>query len=112
MKRIAVAMMIAGGLMAVPSVKADDTKPEGQVQTRKERQQQRIGEGVENGSLTAKEATHLEKKETKLNHEIRKDRVANGGNLTNKEKRQINRQQNKLSRDVEKQKHDAQKQPQ
>ena len=83
---------------------------EGKIQTRKERQQKRIGEGLENGSLTAKEAANLEHKEIKLNKEIRHDRKVNGGNLTNKQKKQINRQQNRLSDGIEDKKHNGSQQ--
>ncbi|MDP8979358.1 MAG: hypothetical protein M3O35_02065 [Acidobacteriota bacterium] len=81
---------------------------DGKIQTRKERQQQRIGEGVENGSLTPKETAHLEHKEAGLNKQIRQDRKANGGKLTAQEKKQVNREQNHLSRNIYKQKHDGQ----
>ena len=83
---------------------------EGKIKERKENQQKRIGNGVENGSLTPKEAARLEHKEAGLNREIRHDRKVNGGNLTNKEKAQVNRQQNRLSKDIYKQKHDGQHQ--
>ena len=83
---------------------------QGRVQQRQENQQDRIANGVKNGSLTPKETAHLENKEAKLNQEIRTDRKANGGNLTNNEKRQINRQQNRLSKDIYVQKHDGQHQ--
>jgi hypothetical protein len=83
---------------------------EGRIQERKENQQQRIANGVENGSLTPKETAHLENKEAALNKEIRADRKTNGGNLTNNEKRQINRQQNHLSKNIYKAKHDGQHQ--
>ena len=82
---------------------------EGPIQQRKENQQQRIGEGVENGSLTPGETARLEKKEGALNQEIRQDRKSGGG-LSPKERRQINRQQSRLSRDIYRQKHDAQHQ--
>lgn len=49
----------------------------------------------------------LERKETKLNRQIRHDRKVNGGNLTNKEKKQINRQQNRLSEDIYDKKHNG-----
>ena len=63
--------------------------------------------GVANGSLTPHETANLEHKEAGLNHEIRRDRRQNGGNLTNKEKAQINRQQNRLSRNIYRDKHNA-----
>ncbi len=98
MKRIAVAIMAAGLLAS-----AQETK----IQERKENQQQRIGEGVASGSLTAKETRNLENKQTRLNKEIRHDRKVNGGNLTDKEKKQINRQQNRLSEDIYDKKHNS-----
>jgi len=96
--------MAAAGLLLSSIASAD----EGKIKERKENQQKRIGNGIENGSLTPKEAARLEHKETGLNKEIRHDRKVNGGNLTNKEKAQVNRQQNRLSKDIYKQKHDGQ----
>jgi hypothetical protein len=78
---------------------------------RKENQQDRIGNGVKSGELTAGEAANLEKKESKLNAETRDMREDNGGKLTPAEKARINRQQNRLSRQIYRQKHDAQVQP-
>jgi hypothetical protein len=106
MKRLTLAMITAGVLMGVTGVSFAD-EPEGRIQTRKERQQGRIAQGVGSGSLTAKETANLENKESKLNKEIRQDRKANGGNLTNNEKRQVNRQQNKLSRNIYRDKHNG-----
>ena len=79
------------------------------VNARQARQQQRIGEGVENGSLTAGEAAKLENKETKLNKEEARFRKS-GGQLTPAEKAKLEKQENTLSKDIDKQKHDAQAQ--
>ena len=81
-----------------------------EIQQRKENQQDRIANGVANGSLTPHETGNLEHKEAGLNREIRHDRKQNGGNLTNKEKAQVNRQQNKLSRNIYRDKHNAARQ--
>jgi hypothetical protein len=105
MKRIILAMVAAGLMVGTTGLALADDPPEGRIQERKENQQKRIGNGVENGSLTPKETVHLEKKEGRLNREMRHDRKQNGGNLTNKEKAQINRQQNRLSRQIYKDKH-------
>lgn len=80
------------------------------IHERKENQQERIGEGVENGSLTSGEAARLEKREAGINEEIAADRAANGGKLTPEEREKIDRQQDRLSRDIHQQKHDAQTQ--
>lgn len=74
---------------------------------RKQNQQDRIANGVKNGTLTPRETSHLENKEANINKEIRTDRRQNGGNLTNKEKAQINRQQNHLSNQIYKDKHNG-----
>lgn len=78
------------------------------IQQRKQNQQQRIGEGVENGSLTAGEASKLEHKEAALNREQK--RMKADGNLTPAERAKLQRQQNKVSRQIYTQKHDAQAQ--
>jgi metal-dependent amidase/aminoacylase/carboxypeptidase family protein len=77
------------------------------IHQRKENQQDRIANGVKNGSLTAGETANLEHKESRLNKEIRTDRKVNGGNLTNNEKKQVNRQQNRLSTQIYNDKHNA-----
>jgi hypothetical protein len=100
MKRIVLTSFAAAGLL-ITGLNAQEVK------ARQENQQDRIAQGVKSGQLTAGETANLEHKEAKLNHEIRQDRKANGGNLTNKQKAQINRQQNKLSRNIYRDKHNA-----
>jgi len=102
MKRIAFSLIGAG--LIVTGLGAQE------IQKRKENQQDRIAQGVKSGELTAGETANLERKEARLNHEIRHDRAKNGGKLTPKERRQINRQQNHLSRQIYRDKHNARKQ--
>ena len=99
MKRVLGTLAAAAILMG--SVQAQEIKQ------RKENQQDRIANGVKSGSLTPHETTNLERKETALNRETRRDRARNGGNLTNKEKVRINHQQNELSRNIYRDKHNA-----
>jgi hypothetical protein len=96
--------------LAAAAVLASAANADDRIHDRKENQQDRIAQGVKSGSLTPKETTHLENKEAGLNHEIRSDRKANGGNLTNKEKAQVNRQQNRLSKNIYNDKHNAARQ--
>jgi hypothetical protein len=96
--------------LAVALITAVSALPAQEIQQRKENQQDRIANGVANGSLTPHETANLENKEAGLNHEIRRDRRQNGGNLTNKEKAQVNRQQNRLSRNIYRDKHNAARQ--
>jgi hypothetical protein len=106
MKRIMVSMMM-GALMfgGVSSVLAQN-----EINERQRNQQKRIGEGVENGSLTPGETARLEKQEGAIHHEVKTERRANGGTLTAQERRQVNRQQNRESKRIYRQKHDAQRQ--
>jgi len=106
MKRIVVSMMMGALLMGgVSNVLAQN-----EINERQRNQQKRIGEGVENGSLTPGETAHLEKQEAAIHHEVKTERKANGGTLTAQERRQVNRQQNRESKRIYRQKHDAQHQ--
>ena len=108
---IAIAAIAASSLFADEPSKptAPATKP-AVIHKRKEVQQKRIANGVENGSLTAKETAKLEAREVHNNKVIASERAANGGTLTQAQKRQAARRQNSISKDIEKQKHDAQTQ--
>ena len=100
-------------MLALPVVaqNAPSTPVTGQtIQERKENQQDRIGQGVQSGQLTAGEAANLEKKEASINQEERDMRKLDNGHLTTADKATLNQQQNQLSKDIYKQKHDAQTQ--
>ncbi len=77
------------------------------IHRRQVRQQERIAQGIKSGSLTAGETARLERREARLNREIRRDR-RDGGGLTPAERARITRQQNRLSRQIYREKHDAQ----
>jgi WXXGXW repeat (2 copies) len=70
-------------------------------------QQQRIGQGVQSGQLTAHETGNLEHREASINHQAAADRAANGGHLTAQEHQQINQRQNNVSNSVYNDKHNA-----
>jgi len=59
------------------------------VDRRHANQQKRIGEGLENGSLTTGEAKHLETRQQKLNKEEAGMRRADGGKLTAADKTKL-----------------------
>jgi len=82
-------------------------KQDPSIAQRKENQQDRIGNGVKSGQLTAGETANLENKEAAINGETKADRAANGGKLTSTEKQQINRQQNQVSKQIYQDKHNA-----
>ena len=103
MKRLGLAMLVAvlGVSMAAGAAEVD---------RRERRQQERIAEGVQSGELTPRETARLERKEARIDREIKRDRAANGGTLTPAERRKINREQNRVSRQIYREKHDAQHQ--
>jgi len=74
---------------------------------RAENQQQRIGQGVQSGQLTAHETANLENREASINHQTAADRAANGGHLTAQEHQQINQRQNNVSKSIYNDKHNA-----
>jgi len=74
-------------------------------------QQQRIGQGVSSGQLTAGESRNLEGREASINNQVRTDRQANGGTMTPAERQQANQRQNNVSKSIYKDKHNARTQP-
>jgi hypothetical protein len=77
------------------------------INKRQARQQHRIAEGIENGSLTARETARLEKQEARINSLEAKDRQSGGG-LSPDERKELNRLLNTQSHRIYHQKHDAQ----
>jgi hypothetical protein len=108
-------VLAVGGLMIVGSAAAqssNNTSGAGpgvvdpghprvnEVNTREANQQKRIGNGVANGTLTSKQATHLEKRETAVQNREQADMAKHNGHLTKAEQAGINRQQNRISRSI------------
>jgi uncharacterized lipoprotein YajG len=76
-----------------------------QVNGRETRQQDRIANGVKNGSLTPKEASHLENREARLQKTEQKDMAAHNGHLTKAEQKNLNQRQNHISKSIHQDKH-------
>jgi hypothetical protein len=72
---------------------------------RAENQQDRIANGVQNGSLTPGETSRLEKQESNIHNEARDMRQDNGGTLTQADKQRLNHQQNVESKRIYRAKH-------
>ena len=98
-KTILIALLC--GALGVTCVQAQNNE----VDRRRENQQDRIANGVKNGSLKAGETAKLEKQEARINKQVRQDRKANGGKLTKGEKKQVNKELNKESRRIYRDKH-------
>lgn len=78
-----------------------------EVGRRRENQQDRIANGIRNGSMSAGEAARAEGRQQNINRHIAADRAANGGRLTPQERHNINRRQNGASRQIYRQKHNG-----
>jgi hypothetical protein len=78
----------------------------GRIGNRQERQQQRIGNGVSSGQLTARETARLEGREARLNRSIH--RMRSDGDLTRGERARIEQRQDRISHGIYRQKHDGQ----
>jgi len=77
-----------------------------EVNQREENQQQRIGNGVKNGTLTPRQTSNLEKREASVQNREQRDMAKNNGHLTKREQRGINRQQNRISKSIYNDKHE------
>jgi hypothetical protein len=110
------AVLAVGGLLFVAPATAQDNSGAGpgvvdpghprvnQVNRREERQQQRIANGVKNGTLTPRQTANLENREANLQKREQKDMAKNNGHLTKQEQRGLNRQENRISRSIAKDK--------
>ena len=115
-----IAILAMGGLIFVGSAAAQSTNSTSsgtgpgvvdpghprvnEVNHREANQQRRIGNGVANGTLTSKQATNLEKRETAVQKREQADMSKHNGHLTKPEQAGINRQQNRISRSIAKDK--------
>jgi hypothetical protein len=103
------AQTTAPSASTAPAVSTSPKGPETgkQVNERKENQQDRIANGIGNGSLTAGEAGNLEKKEADINQEERDMKAMDNGHLTAADRATLQQQQNQLSKQIYKDKHNA-----
>lgn len=83
----------------------------GEVHNRLHRENQRINQGVSNGSLTYGEYHRLDRSADRIATQRNRDLKANGGTLTAAEKAQLNREQNNLSDRIYFDKHNGPDQP-
>ena len=114
--------LAVGGLMLAGSASAQTSTTSGagpgivdpghprvnEVNKREQNQQKRIANGVNSGKLSAKQTSHLEKREASVQNREQKDMAAHNGHLTKAEQKGINRQQNRISKSIYKDKHPKQ----
>ncbi len=82
-----------------------------EVRGRESQQQQRIGQGVASGQITAGGANKIENRESLINASRQADLAANGGHLTPGEHHNLNRRENATSAKIYDDKHNGIAQP-
>jgi hypothetical protein len=75
-----------------------------QINQREQNQQNRIANGIKNDKLTSRQTTNLERRETKLQNNEKKDMAADNGHLTKQNQRQLNHEANRVSGSIAKDK--------
>ena len=90
---------------AGPGVKDPGHPRVNQVNRREGRQQKRIANGINNGSLNPNETSHLEKREANVQNTEQKDMAEHNGHLTKGEQKNLNHRENKISRSIRRDEH-------
>jgi hypothetical protein len=117
---LSIATLALGGLLTAPGF-AQNPNTQGagpgiddpnhprvnEVNAREQHQQDRIANGIHNGSLTPKEASKLEKQENHIVKQEKHDMAEHNGHLTKGEQAKLNREQNKQSKRIYADKHNA-----
>ena len=102
----AIALTVGGAAFAQAPAAPKDPLATPKIDQRQVNQEKRIDQGIASGALTKKEATQLDKRETKI--EADKLAAKADGKVTKAERRKLNREQNRASAAIKRQKHDAQ----
>jgi hypothetical protein len=79
----------------------------GEINRREQNQRERIGNGVQSGSLSKREAARLRAREASIEAQEQRDR-ADGRGYTARERARTNRRLNNTSKAIYRQKHDGQ----
>lgn len=108
---------IAGGALTIGAALAQSTAPSSppppgsnpaerqHYDTRQTLQQDRIQNGVNNGSLTQRQGAALDRQDARINREAHTMAKRNGGSLSDKQEARIHHQMNRQSRRINRAKH-------
>jgi hypothetical protein len=88
------------------TAQAADAPATPRVDAREANQEKRIGNGVNNGELTARETLRLEREQKRI--AVAEAKAKADGKVTHHERKRLDKMQDAASRDIHKQKHDAQ----
>jgi uncharacterized lipoprotein YajG len=78
-----------------------------EVNAREQNQQDRIANGVKNGTMTPGQASRVENREQNIENQQKADMAAHNGHLTKAEQKQLNKEQNHVSKRIYKDKHEG-----
>lgn len=101
MLRSVVTLACAAAVLAPMSAQA------GEVHNRQVRQEHRIAQGIEGGSLSPREAARLQTQEAQLNAQRQRDLREGAPGLNQRQVLRLNREENHLSRRIYHTKHDG-----
>ncbi len=103
------AAALAGGAVFAQSATPDQTVPGhnriNEVNQRLDNQQNRIRNGVADGQVNAKQATHDEKHDANIAQRESADEATHNGHLTKREQHHLNKSENRNSRHIRRQRH-------
>ena len=97
---------LANGSEAGAGIKDPGHPRVNEVNQREENQQDRIAQGVSNGTLSPQEAAKLEKGESRIQQQEAQDLQKNNGHLTPAEQAKLNSEENRLSHRIHHEKHE------
>ena len=100
-----IATIVSIGATVAPALGQNGAHREAQVDRVQENQQDRIGQGVTSGSLTAGEAARLERNQASI--ERQSSRLASDGRFTRHDQRLIDRRQDHQNRAIYRFKHNG-----
>jgi hypothetical protein len=106
---LALVAILASGAAMAQTTTPDPTIPGhprvNEVDQRLENQQDRIDNGVKDGQLNAKQATHDEAVDSKVSQQLSADQAKHNGHITKAEQHKMNKELNKNSKRIHKQRH-------
>ncbi len=104
MKRLTLSALCAATVV-LPLLSTVSQASAGEVRNREVRQERRIEQGVNNGTIQPGEYRNLQRRETAINDTRLHDLQQNKGRLTPQERQQLNWRENQLSRSIYRDKH-------
>jgi hypothetical protein len=104
LKYVLVAALAAAPAVMIAQTPAHDA-PKAPIARREFNQQRRIGEGIRNGRINARQGARLERQQMRIHRQMHMMRAGHNGRLTMRQRRFIHHRQNIASRRIYRAKH-------